>query len=96
MYVMSPPRLTDCITNCITNHRPVLSSERAPQDEEQSNSTAKERKKKNVVMGPKVVPDTKTYRPTDRRSQHQLNLYLGASPKGCSILRHTELPSVVK
>jgi hypothetical protein len=50
-----------------------LSSERAPQDEEQSNCPAKERKKKYLVMGPKGVPDTKTDKPTDRQSQHQLN-----------------------
>jgi hypothetical protein len=46
---------------------------RAPQDEEQSNCLAKERKKKNVVMGPKGVSNTNTDRLTDRRSQHQLN-----------------------
>jgi hypothetical protein len=65
--VMSP------LTDCATNYRPVLSSERAPQDEEQSNCPAKERKKKNLFMGPKGVPASKTDRPTDRRSQHQLN-----------------------
>jgi hypothetical protein len=27
----------------------------------------------NLVMGPKGVPDSKTDRPTDGRSQHQLN-----------------------
>jgi hypothetical protein len=43
-------------------------------DEEQSNCPAKERKKKNLAMGPKGVPDTKTDRPTDRRSQHQHQL----------------------
>jgi hypothetical protein len=69
---MIPPRLLP-LTDCTTSYRPVLLSERAPQDEEQSNCPAKERKKKNLVMGPKGVPDTKTDRPTDRRSQHQLN-----------------------
>jgi hypothetical protein len=39
----------------------VLSSEREPKDEDQSNFLAKERKKKNLVVGPKGVPDTKTY-----------------------------------
>jgi hypothetical protein len=39
-------------------------SERAPEDEEQSNCATKERKKKNLVMGPKGVPDTKTDRPS--------------------------------
>jgi hypothetical protein len=34
---------------------------RAPQDEEQNIFLAKERKKKNLIMGPKGVPDTKTY-----------------------------------
>jgi hypothetical protein len=29
-------------------------------------------KKENLVMGPKGVPVTKTDRPTDRRSKHQL------------------------
>jgi hypothetical protein len=66
---MSPSRLWP-LTDCTINYRPVLSSERAPQDEEQRNCPAK---KKNLVMGPKGVPDTKTDRPTDRRSQHQLN-----------------------
>jgi hypothetical protein len=33
------------LTDCNTNYRPVLSSERAPQDEEQSNFPAKEGKK---------------------------------------------------
>jgi hypothetical protein len=47
-------------------HISVLSSERAPQDEEQSNCPSKERKKKNLVMGPKGTPDTKTDRSTDR------------------------------
>jgi hypothetical protein len=52
------------------NYRPVLSSEWAPQDEEQSNYPAKEGKKKDLVMDPdpRGVPDTKTDRPTDRRS----------------------------
>jgi hypothetical protein len=36
-------------------------SETEPQDEEQSNCLAKERKKKDLAMGPKGVPDTKTY-----------------------------------
>jgi hypothetical protein len=46
------------IVICISVYRPVLSSERAPQDEEQNNCPAKERKKKNLVMGPKGVPKT--------------------------------------
>jgi hypothetical protein len=67
-----------CVCVCLlackqTNYRPVLLTERAPQDEEQSNCPAKETKKNNLVMDPKGVPDTKTYRPIDRRSQHQLN-----------------------
>jgi hypothetical protein len=33
---------------------------------------AKEKKKKNLVMGPKRVPDTKRDRPLDCRSQHKL------------------------
>jgi hypothetical protein len=43
-------------TDCTTNYRPVLSSERAPQDEDQSSCPAKERKKKNLGPGPKRVP----------------------------------------
>jgi hypothetical protein len=70
--VMSPPQLWP-LADYTTNYRPVVSSERAPQDEEQSNCPAKERKKKNLVMGPKEMPDGKTDRTTDRRSQHQLN-----------------------
>jgi hypothetical protein len=69
--VMSPLRLSP-MTDCTTYYRPDLSSERAPQDEEKSNCLAKERKKKNLVMVPKGVPDTRTDRPTDHRSQHQL------------------------
>jgi hypothetical protein len=42
--------------------------ERVPQDEEQSNFLAKGRKKKNLVMGSRGVPNTKTDRPTDRQS----------------------------
>jgi hypothetical protein len=34
---------------------------------------AKEMEKKILVMGLKGVPDTKMYRPTDHRSQDQLN-----------------------
>jgi hypothetical protein len=49
-------------------HTRPLVREGAP-EEEQSNSLTKERKKKNLVMGPKGVPNTKTDRPTDRRSQ---------------------------
>jgi hypothetical protein len=41
--------------------RPLVKE--GPQDEEQSKCPAKERKKKNLVMGPKGVPDTKTYKP---------------------------------
>jgi hypothetical protein len=40
--------------------RPVV-RERAPQGENQSNFLAKERKKENLGMGSKGVPDTKTY-----------------------------------
>jgi hypothetical protein len=72
--VMSPPWFWP-LTDCTTNYRPVLSSERAPQDEEQKNCPAKEKKKKNLVMNPKGVTDTKTDRPTDRRSQHQPNSF---------------------
>jgi hypothetical protein len=43
-------------TDYTINYRPVLSSERAHRDEEQSNLRAKEREKKNLVMGPKAVP----------------------------------------
>jgi hypothetical protein len=44
----------------------------------------KKMKKKNLVMGSKGVSDTKTDRPTDRRSQHQLNstyIYMTTHPK---------------
>jgi hypothetical protein len=76
--VMSPPRLRPP-TDCSTNYRPVLSSKRAPQDEGQRNFQAKEIKKKNLVMGPKLAPNTRTGRPTDRRSQHQLKSLLVTS-----------------
>jgi hypothetical protein len=58
------------VTDCATTYRPVLSSERVPQDEQQKNCPAKERKKKNLVMGSKGVPDIKT---TENQSQLQLN-----------------------
>jgi hypothetical protein len=44
-----------------------------PQDEEQSSFPAKERKRKNLVMGLKGVLDTEADRPTDRRSQYHLS-----------------------
>jgi hypothetical protein len=44
MCGLSPPQLWP-LTDCTTNYRSVLSSERAPQDEEQSNCPAEERKK---------------------------------------------------
>jgi hypothetical protein len=72
MYGMSPPRFSP-LTDCTTNYRPVLSSERAPKDEEQSNCLVKERKKKHLVMGPQGVHETKTDKTTNLRSQHQLN-----------------------
>jgi hypothetical protein len=62
---------TDRLRYKLPYYKPVFSSERAPQDEEQINCPAKE--KKNLVMGPKGVPDTRMDRSTDRRSQHQLN-----------------------
>jgi hypothetical protein len=43
-----------------------------PQDEQQNNYPAKEREKKNLVMGPKGVPDIKD-RTSNRQPQHQLN-----------------------
>jgi hypothetical protein len=49
--VTSPPRLwplTDCTTNC----RPVISSERAHQDEEQGNFPAKQKEKVKSGRGP--------------------------------------------
>jgi hypothetical protein len=51
--------------------RPIV--RQGARDEEETNCRAKERKKKNLAVGPKEVPDTKMDRPTDRRSQHQLN-----------------------
>jgi hypothetical protein len=50
--------------------RPIVRE--GAQDEEQSNCPAIEMRNKNLVIAPKGVPDTKTARPTDRRS-HQLN-----------------------
>jgi hypothetical protein len=79
--VMSPPRLLP-LTDCSTNYTRVLSSESAPQDEEQCNFPAKGRKKKILLMGPGRVPETRADRPTDRRSQHQLNslTFVGFNP----------------
>jgi hypothetical protein len=53
------------MTYWTTNFGSVLSSERAPQDEERSYCPAQE--KKNLVMGPEVMPDTKTDKPTELR-----------------------------
>jgi hypothetical protein len=58
--VMSPLQFWP-LTDSTTNYRPVLLSERELKDEKQSNFQAKKRKKLNLVMGPKGVPDTKTY-----------------------------------
>jgi hypothetical protein len=63
---MSPLPLRP-LTDCTKNYRPILSSERAPQDEEQSNCPAKERKK----VWSWVPKGCRT--PTNRRSQHELN-----------------------
>jgi hypothetical protein len=46
----------------------VLSSERAPHIKKSCNCQTKEKKMKNVVMGPKAGPDTNTDWPTDRRN----------------------------
>jgi hypothetical protein len=54
-------------------YRPSLLSETAPQDEEQNNCLAKLMKKKNLVTGPKGVPDTKIDRLTSHLSQQELN-----------------------
>jgi hypothetical protein len=59
---MSPPRLWP-LTDCTTNYRPVLFSERVPPDKGQINCLAKERKKKNHQDG----------QATDHRSLHQHN-----------------------
>jgi hypothetical protein len=75
MYDYECDCATRALTNCTANYKPVLTSERAPHDEEESNCPAREKKKKkkNLVMGPIGVPDTKTDRPTSRRPQDQLN-----------------------
>jgi hypothetical protein len=92
--VMSPPQFWP-LTDCTTNYRPVLSSERTPKDEEQSNCPAKERKNKNLVMGPKGVPNTKTDRPTDRRSQHQLNININfIKSRNPAIPRETDCSAI--
>jgi hypothetical protein len=40
-------------------------------------------------MGPKGVPDTKTDRPTDRRSKHRLTNYWGITSVGFHVNRST-------
>jgi hypothetical protein len=57
--------------------RPLV-REVTPKDE-QSSCVAKERKKKSPVMGG-GVPDTKTDRPTNCRSQNQLNSVKAFAP----------------
>jgi hypothetical protein len=44
-------------SNCTVSYRPVLSSERAPHIKKQAIVT---RKTKNLVVGPRWAPDTKT------------------------------------
>jgi hypothetical protein len=53
--VMSPPRLWP-LADCTTNYRPVLSSERAPQDEEQKNFPAKKGKSEIWSWAPNGCP----------------------------------------
>jgi hypothetical protein len=43
-------------TDCTTNYRPVLSSEREPQTKNKAAVRQKKGKKKNLVMGYKGVP----------------------------------------
>jgi hypothetical protein len=49
---MNPPRLWP-LTDCTANYRPVLSSERAPQNEEQSNCPVKEGIRKIFSWAPR-------------------------------------------
>jgi hypothetical protein len=53
-YESSAPLTTDRLHYKLQT-RPLV------RDEKQRNIPAKETKKKNLVMGPKGVPDTKTY-----------------------------------
>jgi hypothetical protein len=52
--------------------RPLV-RESAPRRQAWQLSGKRKERFKNLVMGPKGVPDTKTDRPTDSHSQHQLN-----------------------
>jgi hypothetical protein len=53
-------------TECTVNFRPVLSSERVPHFRIKTISS-QEKKKKNLLMVPKVGIDSKIDWPTDRR-----------------------------
>jgi hypothetical protein len=58
--VMSPPRLWP-LADCTTNYRPVFSSERAPQAEEQSNCLAKQKEEVKSGHGPQTRCPTPRY-----------------------------------
>jgi hypothetical protein len=63
-------------------------------DEGQCNCPAKERKKKNLAMGCKGVPETKTDRQTDRRSQLLNSTQLNSTQLNSTQLNSTQLNSV--
>jgi hypothetical protein len=56
------PLLLWPLTDCTTNYRPVLSSERVPQDEEQSNCPAKKGKRNIWWWAPKGCPTPRRIR----------------------------------
>jgi hypothetical protein len=70
MYESSATPTTDRLHYTLQTHPLVREG---ALDENKSNCPAKDRKKKNLVMGSDGVPDTKMDRPTDR-SQYQLNI----------------------
>jgi hypothetical protein len=71
MYGMSSATLTTDRLHYKLQTRPLVREGATKRIAKQLSDKRKE--KENFVMGPKRVPDTKTDRPTDLRSYHQLN-----------------------
>jgi hypothetical protein len=67
IMVMGPAQLRP-VSDCAAKYRPILMSERVPHFKNQAIVSLKKRKKENMVMGSKGVPDTKTDWLTDRWS----------------------------
>jgi hypothetical protein len=73
--------LTRPRSNCTVNYRPVLSSERALQNNKAATVWRKYQGKEKLFAGPRRAPDTRTDWPTDCRSyiNFNFNFNLGAA-----------------